>query len=110
MTRSPLSTVLAAVVAVASVPVLGLTSPAAAAPGDENADPLTVTIESMSPSVVPRRGRLSLSGVITNDSEDTWTDLQVYLLASPTPMTSHEELAAAVTSDPATEVAPQFPS
>lgn len=110
MTRSPLSTVLAAVVAVASVPVLGVTSPAAAAPEDENADPLTVTIESMSPSVVPRRGRLSLSGVITNDSEDTWTDLQVYLLASPTPMTSREELDAAVTSDPATEVAPRLTS
>lgn len=108
--RSPLSTVLAAVVAVASVPASASALPAAAAPGDETMDPLTVTIETMAPSVVPRRGRLSLSGVVTNDSEDTWTDLQVYLLASPTPMTTGEELAAAVTSDPATEVAPRLTS
>jgi len=100
--------VLAAVVAVASVAAVAPAPPAVAAPGDESADPLTVTIESMAPSVVPRRGRLSLSGVVTNDSEDTWTDLQVYLLASPAPMTTREELATAVTSDPATEVAPRL--
>lgn len=99
---------LAAVVAVASVPGLCLAPPAVAAPEDETADPLTVTIESMSPSVVPRRGRLSLSGVVTNDSEETWTDLQVYLIASPTPMTTRDELDAALTSDPATEVAPRL--
>ena len=110
MTRSPLSTVLAAVVAVATVPTFAMAAPASAAPGDENADPLSVTIESMTPSVVPRRGRLSLSGVVTNDSEETWTDLQVYLLASPTPLTTPEELDAAVASDPATEVAPRLTS
>ncbi|HEX4977050.1 MAG TPA: DUF6049 family protein [Nocardioides sp.] len=108
MTRSPLSTVLAAVVAVTMLPVLALAAPASAAPGDATADPLRVTIESMSPSVVPRRGRLTLSGVVTNESEDTWTDLQVYLLASTSPLTTREELAEAVTSDPATEVAPRL--
>lgn len=110
VTRSPLSTVLAAVVVAASGPVLAAAPPAAAAPGDATADPLTVTIESMTPSVVPRDGRLTLSGVVTNDSEDTWTDLQVYLLAAPTPMTTREELAAATTSEPATEVAPRLTS
>ncbi len=60
--------------------------------------------------MVPRRGRLTLSGVVTNDSEETWTDLQVYLLASPTPLTTQEELDAATTSDPATEVAPRLTS
>lgn len=104
MTRSPLSTVLAAVVAVTTLPLLTAPGPAAAAP-EENAEPLTVTIDAMSPSVIPPRGRLTLSGVVTNRSDDTWTDLQVYLLASSTPMTTQEELDAAVESDPATEVA-----
>ncbi|MFP5252442.1 MAG: DUF6049 family protein [Actinomycetes bacterium] len=110
MTRSPLSTVLAAVVTVASLPLLGAASPAAAAPEDPTADPLTVTIDSMAPSVVPRRGRLTLSGVVTNESEDTWTDLQVYLLASTTPLTSRAELDEAMASDPTTEVAPRLTS
>jgi hypothetical protein len=100
--------VLAAVVAVAVLPALAVPPAADAAPGDETADPLAVTIESMTPSVVPRRGRLTLSGVVTNTSEQTWTDLQVYLLAAPTPMTTEEELAAAVDSDPRAEVAPRI--
>ena len=84
------------------MPLLAGTGPATAAPGD---DPLAVTVESMTPSVVPSRGTLTLSGEVTNTSEETWTDLQVYLLTSATPLTTSAELDDAVASDPATEVA-----
>lgn len=74
---------------------------AAAAPGDVA---LSVTMESLSPSVVPRRGRVTVSGVVTNRSEETWTDLQVYLLTSFEPIRSRAGLAAAAETDPRLEV------
>lgn len=78
-----------------------MTPPAAAAPGDA---PLTVTMETLSPSVIPRRGRVEVSGVVTNESDETWTDLQVYLLTSDVPIRSRAGLAAAADTDPRLEV------
>jgi hypothetical protein len=57
--------------------------------------PLEVSIESLSPSTVPRSGRVTVSGEITNRSESDWTDLKVYLVASAAPMTTAEELEEA---------------
>lgn len=68
------------------------------------ADPLRVVIERLSPSSLPARGRVRVAGTIVNRSEDAWTDLGVYLLTSFEPMTTEAELAAAVASDPRTEV------
>jgi hypothetical protein len=63
---------------------------------DEVAEsPLAVSIETLSPSTVPRRGRVTVSGEITNRSESVWTDLKVYLFASGAPMTTPEELEEA---------------
>jgi hypothetical protein len=76
--------------------------PAAAAP--EQAAPLEVTIESLSPASLPARGRITLSGRVTNRSEDTWTGLKAYLFTSETPIRDAAELAEQAATDPATEV------
>ncbi len=94
---------LAAVLPTALAAVLVPLAPqASAAPDDEQA--LTVTVESMTPSVIPRRGPITLTGEVTNTSEDTWTDIQAYLFTSSSPMTSAAELAEATATDAATEV------
>ena len=76
--------------------------PAGAAP--EEATPLLVSIESLSPASLPERGRITLTGQVTNRSEDTWTGLKAYLFTSGTPIRDAEELAEHAASDPATEV------
>ncbi|MGN6129571.1 MAG: DUF6049 family protein [Nocardioidaceae bacterium] len=77
---------------------------AAATGSDGSGDPLQVSIDTLSPSTVPAHGRVTISGRITNTSHDTWTDLQVYMLRSTSPLTSSADLAAAADSDPASEV------
>lgn len=79
---------------------------AQAAPQTRRADdaPFGVTIESMSPSVMPSRGRITLAGTVTNNSDDTWTDLQVYLFHSASPITSQDGLAEAAATAPETDV------
>lgn len=81
------------------------TGPAPSRPGAVRTDeaPLEVTIASISPSTVPRRGPVTVSGTITNRSRSTWNDLNVYLLTSPEPMTTVEEVQQANESD-ATDV------
>jgi hypothetical protein len=63
-----------------------------------------VSLETMTPSVIPRRGTVTVTGEVTNTSTDTWTDLQAYLLVSGAPITTEAELASAADTDPATEV------
>lgn len=87
-----------------------LTVPVAAHPQGPKAvaaadrQPLAVSIESMTPSSVPRRGEVTLTGEIRNRSRSTWSDLQVFLFASDTPMTTSEELEEANATDEALEV------
>lgn len=71
--------------------------------------PLGVTLDTMTPSVIPRRGRgrITISGDVTNRSEDTYTDLHVYLFHSPAPITSRASLAEAAMTDPSTDVGPR---
>ena len=69
-----------------------------------DAPPLAVSIETITPSTVPRRGNVTGTGEITNQSDSTWTDLNVYLFASSSPMTTSAEVEAANASDEADEV------
>lgn len=81
--------------------------PAASVPasaGEDDRAPLQVTIDSLSPSTIPQKGRITVSGQITNNSDATWTDLNVYLLTSPEPFTRTDELEAASETDPTLEV------
>jgi hypothetical protein len=64
--------------------------------------PLRVTLETLSPAVLPRSGRVTLTGQVTNRSKDTWTDLKAYLFTSGTPMATGAEVdEAAATSEDA---------
>ena len=71
-------------------------------------DPLVVVIERMTPSSLPADGRVRVTGTIRNRSDETWTDLSAYLFSSSNPMTTAEQLAAAVASDPRTDVGPRI--
>ena len=74
-------------------------------PGDEseNGDPLTVTIDRLTPGAVPTRGPVTVRGRVTNSSDEEWRELAVYLVTSREPITDRAELAAAVASDPLSE-------
>ncbi len=61
--------------------------------------PLRVSVETMTPAVVPRSGRVVLTGQITNRSDETWTDLKTYLFTSAAPITGRAELAEAAATD-----------
>ena len=71
---------------------------AAVTRADEDA-PLGVSIATLAPATIPRHGRVTLTGQITNRSPETWTDLNVYLWTFATPIRSRRELAAAAASD-----------
>ena len=64
-------------------------------------DPLEVTLQSLTPSAIPRRGPIELSGTVVNQSDETWTDLKIYPWRSTTPITTVAELQLAAATDPA---------
>ena len=76
---------------------------AAPAPADDDA-PLAVTIDALSPSYIPVKGPIRVSGSVTNTSEDTWRNINVYAFAADTPITTSAELAEERTLDPAQPV------
>ncbi|MEZ5096119.1 MAG: hypothetical protein R2731_08295 [Nocardioides sp.] len=78
------------------------TARAAAAAADP--DPLAVSIDSLSPSVIPVKGPLVVSGRIFNTSNEEWRGINVYPLLSTSPFTTHEELVEAMALDPSVEV------
>ena len=72
------------------------TVPAAApAPAADDA-PLQVEIGSLNPSYVPARGAVTLTGTVTNNTEEPWRSIRVYAFMADTPMRSTTELEAAV--------------
>lgn len=71
------------------------------------ADPLGVTIESLSPSSLkgnPTKGTVRVSGTITNDDTQTWQDINVHAFIGSTPLTTETELTEASLSDPTQDV------
>ena len=44
----------------------------------EEADPLQVSIDSLNPSVIPEKGTVTLTGTVTNVSDETWEDVNLY--------------------------------
>ena len=59
-----------------------------------------VTIDTMTPSVVPSSGPLVLRGRVTNTTDETWTGLNVHPFLSPSPMRTAAEIELAAASDP----------
>ncbi len=71
---------------------------------EESATPLTVDLSTMSPAVVPSSGAVTMTGLVTNDSDDAWTDINVSPFVSSTPITTRDELAEATRTESATSV------
>lgn len=96
--RSSLLPVLVAVAA-SSMPLATPTPPAAAATGvataapAETEEPLEVVITSLSPSYLPGKGMVRMSGSVTNVSEERWRAINVHAFIDDAPMTSSAELA-----------------
>lgn len=57
----------------------------AAAPDDTYDAPLAITIDALSPGVLPRSGPLTISGEITNTDLETWTGIALYPVFSSGP-------------------------
>ena len=77
----------------------GLATPARAA-DDSGADPLAVTLKALTPSAIPHKGRIQVTGTVRNTSSQTWRDVHVYPLTSYDPITSTADLATAAATDP----------
>lgn len=76
--------------------------PAPAAAADDQSSALSVQITSLSPAVIPRHGPIVIHGVIRNDTDETWTRLNVYPLTAYNPMTTRSAVEAAALTDPDT--------
>lgn len=97
----PVSLLPALVVVVATV--LGVpTGPTHAQAPQKSVErtPLAVTMDSLSPAVIPRKGPVRVSGSVTNRDDQTWTDINVYAFVADTPITTTSELSDAAQTGP----------
>ncbi|WP_416954938.1 DUF6049 family protein [Nocardioides sp. T5] len=76
----------------------GLAAPAPAAPA-EDADPLVVHIDTMTP-VLPRTGDVEITGTVTNVSDDTFTRINLHPFSSEAPILDALNLQQSATIDP----------
>ena len=80
------------------------TGPAAAdtwvAARPEGDPPLSITIEQLTPSSIPQKGKVRISGLITNESDETWSAINVHAFISADPITDSTDLAFESTRDP----------
>ena len=97
-------TVVAALAALTVATVLPWVQPSAANAVEEEASPLTVQLTELTPSTIPDKGRIVLTGTVRNDSDELWSDINVHPFVGRQPITEREELAAAAASDPGTDV------
>jgi hypothetical protein len=73
-------------------------------------DPLAVTITEITPSFIPARGPIQITGSVTNRSPDPFTAINLHAFLGNEPMTTSAELAEAVQLDPATYVGDRITS
>src|SRR5690606_2790805 len=59
------------------------------------ADPLTLRIEQMTPAVLTTPRDVVISGTVTNDSDETWTEINVAPFVAASPITDSSTLVAA---------------
>ena len=66
------------------------------------ADPqdLDVSLDALTPSVLPKSGPVTMGGTVTNTTSDTLTGVNVHPLTSSSPMTTAREIEVSVESDP----------
>ncbi len=71
---------------------------------EREASPLTLELTQISPSVLPARGAVTLTGSVANTSPIEWTDINVAPFVSRTPITTRSELAQAAETEEAAAV------
>ncbi len=76
-------------------------SSAAPRAGQHRADdpaPLEVSIDAVTPGYLPARGKIEVTGLVTNASEETWTTIKLYAFVGDDlePMRTERDLARAV--------------
>jgi len=91
------ASLLAALAAGLALPVLGTTTVQAASVEDDA--PLELSIQTLSPSVVPQKGPIRITGTVTNVSDETWYAVNVLPFAGVLPITSEAELDTALTTE-----------
>lgn len=96
--------VAAVVAALVAATALSVTAGPVGAAESDTASPLTVTLSQLTPSAVPKKGRIVLAGTVRNASTEIWSAINVHPFLSSAPMTDRDQLAAAAASDPAVEV------
>lgn len=94
--------VVAGVLVLMGLPWIAAAPAQSADNGDDKDTPLAVRLTSITPSVLPKKAPLTLSGTVTNRSDEVWQDINVHPFTSPAPMTTSDELEAAVATDPET--------
>ena len=67
---------------------------------DDEVTPLSVTLTSLTPAEIPRKGNLTLTGVVTNTSDEDWADVNVAPFISAEPITTRDGLAEAALTAP----------
>ncbi|UDY23571.1 hypothetical protein [Nocardioides sp. Kera G14] len=70
----------------------------------EATTPLTVAITSLTPGAIPKNGPIRVSGTVTNTDTVTWLDVGISPFVSSTPMTTSDELTAALAQPADAEV------
>jgi hypothetical protein len=75
---------------------------------EENLTPLAVTLTSIEPAVVPKKGPITITGIVTNRSAETWREVSVYPFASTTPITTRTAMEAAMETSEGTVVGRRF--
>jgi hypothetical protein len=71
---------------------------------DDETTPLSVVMTSLTPSVVPRKGTITISGVVANSSQEEWQDVNLAPFTSSTPITTRDDLDEAARTSPETTV------
>ncbi|MEJ7833089.1 MAG: DUF6049 family protein [Nocardioides sp.] len=99
-------------IATAAAVVLGTTPGSAAETAPQQAPalapydpPLLVSIDSLTPSYIPETGPIRVTGSVTNVDDVPWGTINLYsFLADDGPITTTDELAAAVETEPVADV------
>ena len=71
---------------------------------DPETTPLSVVMTSLTPSVIPRSGVITISGLVVNSSEEKWQDVNIAPFTSSTPITTRDDLDEAARTSPSTTV------
>ncbi|TQK68564.1 DUF6049 family protein [Nocardioides sp. SLBN-35] len=105
-----LATALALGVALPGVALPAHASPDAAPRHAEYDPPLEISIDALTPGLLPTSGPLVVSGTVTNVDLETWQRINLYpMFGSTAPaMTTEEELSSAVATDPEAEVGQRY--